>query len=202
MSQDHFNLLFLSSRNTARSIFAESVTNRLGRGKFTGFSAGMKPAEAVDPMVLDILRLSKYSAEGLHPKSWAEFTQADAPPLDFVFTLCDLEAGEPPPRWPGRPITADSAARRGLGAAQAVERDARRPRATARRFYAAAVPHARPDQPAFAAGGAPPGRRGSLTCTRQAIGAPRPLAMADGCTRVRFWHQADVVSVNTDVRSR
>jgi protein-tyrosine-phosphatase len=107
MSQDHFNLLFLSSRNTARSIFAESVTNRLGRGKFTGFSAGMKPAEAVDPMVLDILRLSKYSAEGLHPKSWAEFTQADAPPLDFVFTLCDLEAGEPPPRWPGRPITAD-----------------------------------------------------------------------------------------------
>jgi protein-tyrosine-phosphatase len=107
MPQDHFNLLFLSSRNTARSIFAESVTNRLGRGTFTGFSAGMKPAEAVDPMVLDILRLSKYSAEGLHPKSWAEFTQADAPPLDFVFTLCDLEAGEPPPRWPGRPITAD-----------------------------------------------------------------------------------------------
>jgi arsenate reductase (thioredoxin) len=81
MSQDHFNLLFLSSRNTARSIFAESVTNRLGRGKFTGFSAGMKPAEAADPMVLDILRLSKYSAEGLRPKSWAEFTQADAPRL-------------------------------------------------------------------------------------------------------------------------
>ena len=67
MSQDHFNLLFLSSRNTARN-YLPSFTNRLGRGKFTGFSAGMKPAEAVDPMVLDILRLSKYSAEGLQPE--------------------------------------------------------------------------------------------------------------------------------------
>src|SRR5436305_726745 len=113
MSQDHFNLLFLSSRNTARSIFAELVTNRLGRGKFTGFS-------------------------------------------------CRLALSRP-----------RAAARRGLGAAQAVERDARRARATARRFYVAAVPHARPDQPAFAAGGTPPGRRGSLTCTREAIEASR-----------------------------
>jgi arsenate reductase (thioredoxin) len=103
----HYNILFLSNKNTARSIFAEAVTNRLGRERFRGFSAGMKPAAELDRCVVDILRLSRYPTEGLRPKSWTDFITANAPRLDFVFTLCDLEAGEPPPHWPGRPITAD-----------------------------------------------------------------------------------------------
>lgn len=107
MPENHYNILFLSNRNTVRSLFAEVAANRLGRGRFTGFSAGMKPADKLDPMALDILRLSQYPIEGLRPKPWTEFVSADAPRLDFVFTLCDLDAGEPVPRWPGRPITAD-----------------------------------------------------------------------------------------------
>jgi protein-tyrosine-phosphatase len=107
MPENRYNVLFLSNRNTVRSIFAEAATNRLGRGRFTGFSAGMRPADKLDPMALDILRLSQYSIEGLRPKPWTEFTGSEAPQLDFVFTLCDLEAGEPMPHWPGRPITAD-----------------------------------------------------------------------------------------------
>jgi arsenate reductase len=107
MSHGHYNVLFLSNRNTARSIFAEAVANRLGRNRFKGFSAGMQPADEIDPLVLDILRVAQYPTEGLHPKRWEEFARADAPPLDFVFTLCDPIAGEPLPRWPGRPITAD-----------------------------------------------------------------------------------------------
>ena len=107
MAEHPFNVLFLSNRNTARSIFAEVVANRKGRGRFTGYSAGLDPASELDPLVLDILRLSDYPTEGLHPKHWKEFARPDSPPLDFVFTLCDLKAGEPPPHWPGRPVTAD-----------------------------------------------------------------------------------------------
>ncbi len=107
MPDGHYNILFLSNRNSARSIFAEAVTNRIGRGQFKGFSAGIRPVEKVDPLVLDILKVAQYPVEGLRPKPWQEFARADAPPLDFVFTLCDLVAGEPPPHWPARPITAD-----------------------------------------------------------------------------------------------
>jgi protein-tyrosine-phosphatase len=107
MAENRYNVLFLSNRNTVRSLFAEAATNRFGRGRFTGFSAGMNPADNLDPMALDILRLSQYPTESLRPKPWTEFAHADAPRLDFVFTLCDLDAGEPPPHWPGRPITAD-----------------------------------------------------------------------------------------------
>jgi arsenate reductase len=107
MADGRFNVLFLSNRNTARSIFAESVMNRLGRPNFTGFSAGMRPAEALDPLVHDILKVARYPTDGLHPKSWQEFARPDSPPLDFVFTLCDPAAGEPLPHWPGRPVTAD-----------------------------------------------------------------------------------------------
>jgi protein-tyrosine-phosphatase len=107
MAEHPFNVLFLSNRNTARSIFAEAVANRVGRGRFTGYSAGLEPASALNPVVLDILRLSDYPTENLRPKHWNEFTRPDAPPLDFVFTLCDLKAGEPAPHWPGRPVTAD-----------------------------------------------------------------------------------------------
>ncbi|HEX2888312.1 protein tyrosine phosphatase [Vineibacter terrae] len=107
MSQGHYNVLFLSSRNTARSIFAEAVMNRIGRNHFAGFSAGMRPADKLDPLVTDILQVAQYPTAGLHPKHWSEFARQDAPPLDFVFTLCDQAAGEPLPHWPGRPVTAD-----------------------------------------------------------------------------------------------
>jgi protein-tyrosine-phosphatase len=107
MADGHYNILFLSNRNTARSIFAEAVLNRIGRKSFTGFSAGMHPADKLDPLVCDILQVAKFPTDGLHPKHWREFAGAAAPPLDFVFTLCDPTAGEPLPRWPGRPVTAD-----------------------------------------------------------------------------------------------
>jgi arsenate reductase (thioredoxin) len=107
MPQGRYNVLFLSNRNTARSIFAEAVMNRLGGQNFRGFSAGMWPAQELEPLVPDILRLARYPTDGLFPKSWEDFARADAPPLDFVFTLCDPNAGEPLPHWPGRPVTAD-----------------------------------------------------------------------------------------------
>jgi arsenate reductase (thioredoxin) len=107
MPQGRYNVLFLSNRNTARSIFAEAVMNRLGGQNFRGFSAGMRPAQELEPLVPDILRLARYPTDGLFPKSWEDFARADAPPLDFVFTLCDPNAGEPLPHWPGRPVTAD-----------------------------------------------------------------------------------------------
>lgn len=107
VSDGHYNVLFLSNRNTARSIFAEVVMNRLGRKAFNGFSAGMQPVDQLDPMVCDILKVADYPLEGLRPKSWMEFARADAPPLDFVFTLCDPTSGEPVPHWPNRPVTAD-----------------------------------------------------------------------------------------------
>jgi arsenate reductase len=107
MSDGVYNVLFLSNRNMVRSIFAEAVTNRLGQGRFRGFSAGINPAEKIDPLVFDVLKAAEYSADGLRPKQWEEFAGADAPPLDFVFTLCDPVAGEPAPHWPSRPLTAD-----------------------------------------------------------------------------------------------
>jgi arsenate reductase len=107
MPDGHYNILFLSNRNTARSIFAEAVLNRIGRKNFTGYSAGIRPADELDPLVYDILQVAKYPTDGLHPKHWKKFAGAAAPPLDFVFTLCDPAAGEPLPHWPGRPVTAD-----------------------------------------------------------------------------------------------
>jgi arsenate reductase len=107
MSEVHYNILFLSNRNSARSIFAEAVANRLGGRHFTGFSAGMQPAKDIDPLVLDILNSAHYSTAGLHPKSWEDFAHDRAPALDFVFTLCNPVVGEALPRWPGRPVTAD-----------------------------------------------------------------------------------------------
>ena len=107
MADGHYNVLFLSSRNAARSIFAEAVLNRMGHGHFVGFSAGLRPASHLDELAVDVLKVAEYPTEGLRPKHWQEFATADAPPLDFVFTLCDLDAGEPPPHWPGRPVTGD-----------------------------------------------------------------------------------------------
>jgi arsenate reductase len=107
MSHGHYNVLFLSNRNTARSIFGEAAMNRMGRDRFSGFSAGMQPARRLDPLVAEVLREAGYPTEGLRPKHWQEFAAAEAPPLDFVFTLCDPTVGEPVPHWPGRPVTAD-----------------------------------------------------------------------------------------------
>ena len=87
MTAGYYNILYLSNRNTTRSIFAEAVANGKGRGRFKGYSAGLNPASAVDPVALDILRLSDYPTEGLRPKHWSEFAGADAPPFDFVLSL-------------------------------------------------------------------------------------------------------------------
>ena len=103
-----FNVLFLCTGNLARSILAESLINdpRIGQGKFKGYSAGSHPKGEVHPLALETLRTAGFNAEGFRSKSWDEFAQADAPPLDFVFTVCDQAAAEPCPMWPGQPMTA------------------------------------------------------------------------------------------------
>ena len=95
------NVLFLCTGNSARSIMAECVLNRLGAGKFRGFSAGSHPAGKVNPVTLNLLRKTNYDVSGLHSKSWDEFARADAPKLDFVFTVCDDAANQLCPIWPG-----------------------------------------------------------------------------------------------------
>lgn len=102
-----FNVLFLSRHNAARSLLAEAVANRKGGGRFRAFSAGSEPAGEIDPLVLDVLKVSGYPIDDLHPKHWKTFTDANAPALDFVFALCDPETGEATPPWPSQEITAD-----------------------------------------------------------------------------------------------
>jgi protein-tyrosine-phosphatase len=105
-NKDPLNVLFLCTGNSARSIMAEIVLNRLGRGRFKGFSAGSQPAGAVNPMALHVLELAHYDVKGLRSKSWEEFSAPGAPQLDFVFTVCDNAAKEVCPIWPGQPMTA------------------------------------------------------------------------------------------------
>lgn len=106
MSDKVFNVLFLCTGNSARSIIAESVLNQLGQGRFKAFSAGSMPAGTVNAHVMELLQRNKMPIEGIRSKSWDEFASADAPKLDFVFTVCDQAAGEVCPVWPGQPITA------------------------------------------------------------------------------------------------
>jgi protein-tyrosine-phosphatase len=101
-----FNVLFLCTGNSARSILAEAILNKEGAGRFRAFSAGSFPKGEVHPAALHLLRELGYSTDGLRSKSWDEFAAAGAPQLDFIFTVCDNAAGETCPIWPGKPLTA------------------------------------------------------------------------------------------------
>lgn len=101
-----FNVLFICTGNSARSIMAEAVLNRAGQGRFRAFSAGSQPKGKVHPYAIDLLRRLNYDVGGVRSKSWLEFSGPNGPKLDFAFTLCDDAAAEVCPVWPGQPMTA------------------------------------------------------------------------------------------------
>lgn len=124
MPDQPYNVLFLCTGNSARSILGEALMNKMGKGRFRAYSAGSQPKGEVHPMSLDVLESFGYPTDGLHSKNWSEFTGPDAPEFDFIFTVCDNAAGESCPVWPGKPLTAhwgveDPAAVEGNGQRQA-----------------------------------------------------------------------------------
>ena len=101
-----YNVLFLCTGNSARSILAESLLNHWGKGRFQAFSAGSFPKGQVHPLAIDLLKRTNLPSEGFRSKSWDEFVAPEAPPIDFIFTVCDNAAGEVCPIWPAKPMTA------------------------------------------------------------------------------------------------
>jgi protein-tyrosine-phosphatase len=126
MSGDRvMNVLFLCTGNSARSILAEAIMNREGRGRFRGFSAGSQPKGEPNPFAIALLRKLNFDTSSLRSKNWDEFSSPDAPKMDFVFTVCDSAAAEQCPYWPGQPMTAhwglsDPAAVEGTDAEKAI----------------------------------------------------------------------------------
>jgi protein-tyrosine-phosphatase len=106
MPEQPYNILFLCTGNSARSIIAEAILNKVGAGKFVAYSAGSQPKGQINPYTIQLLQSLGYETSRLRSKSWHEFARPGAPPLDFAFTVCDNAAGETCPLWPGQPMTA------------------------------------------------------------------------------------------------
>ena len=106
MSGKIYNVLFLCTHNSARSILAEAYLNHVGKGRFFAYSAGSHPSGTIKPITIHILRRNGYAIDGLRSKGWDEYAVPGAPEMDFVITVCDSAAGEVCPVWPGQPVTA------------------------------------------------------------------------------------------------
>jgi arsenate reductase len=106
MTEKTYNVLFICTGNSARSIMAEALMTSMGRGRFRGFSAGSRPAGSIHPLAIEQLKAAHCTVDGLRSKSWDEFAAPGAPHMDFIITVCDSAAGEACPTWPGHPVTA------------------------------------------------------------------------------------------------